>query len=80
MVVNFEDASFSTFRDFPKRSFCHSEVSDGSSGINVIFSRLEAVDDDISGTDVDTFCCYACVNLWVASLFSFRENRNQPFM
>ena len=45
-VVNFEGASFSTFRDFTKRSF----FSRGSD-MNAICSRPEVADDAISGTD-----------------------------
>ena len=70
----------STFRDFPKRKLCHGEVGDGSGGMNAICIRSEVADDVISGIDVDTFRCYACVNLWVASFSSFLENLNQPFM
>ena len=66
-MVRFEGANFSTFRDFPKRSFCDSKVGDGSDGTNVTCSRWEvAADDVISGNDVDTFRYYACVNLRVA--------------
>ena len=49
MAVDFEDASFSTLQDFPKRSFCHSEVCDGSGGMNTICSRPEVADDVVSG-------------------------------
>ena len=81
MILNFEDASFSTFQDFRKRSFCHGPVDDGrGGGMETISSRLEVADDVISSTVVDTFKCYACVNLWVASFSSFRENLNQPFL
>ena len=61
-VVNFEVASFGTFLDFPKWSFCDGEVSDGSGGINAICSRPEVADDIISGKDVNTFRCYVRVN------------------
>ena len=54
VVVNFEVASSSSFRDFPKRSFCDSDVSDCSSGMNAICGRPE-VADDISSEDIDTF-------------------------
>ena len=54
-VVNFECGSFSTFRDFPKRSFCDAEVGDGSGGMNAICIRWEVADHVISGNDVDTF-------------------------
>ena len=50
---NFGEASFSTFRDFPERSFCDGEVSDGSGSINAICSRPEVADDVVSGTDVN---------------------------
>ena len=40
VAVNFEDASFTTFRDFPKPSFCDSEVGDGSGGMNAICMHL----------------------------------------
>ena len=53
-MVNLEGASFSTFRNFPKRSFCDGDVVDGSCGINAICSRPEVVYDVISGRDVDT--------------------------
>ena len=59
VVVNFEDASISTFRAFSTRSSCHCEVGDGSSGMNAICSRSEVADDVISSADVDTFWCYA---------------------
>ena len=54
-TVNFEVASFSSFRYFSKRSFCDSDVGDGSSGMNVIYSRSEVADDVISREVVDTF-------------------------
>ena len=47
-VVNFESASFRTFRDFPERLFCDGEVSDDSGGVNAICGRPE-IDDVISG-------------------------------
>ena len=78
--MHFEDAGYSTFTDFPKRSFCHGEVGDGSVGMNAICSQPEVGDDVIYSRDVDTFRCYACVNLWAASFGRFRENLNQPFM
>ena len=46
-------------------------IDDGSGGMNAIHSRPEVVDDVISGTDVDTSRCYACVNLLAASFSSF---------
>ena len=58
-LVNFEGASFSTFQDFPKRSFCHGEVSDSIGSTNTICNRMAVDDDAISGTDVDTFQYYA---------------------
>ena len=63
VALNVEDASFSTFRDFPKRWFCHGEVDNGRGGMNTICSRSEVADNVISGTIVGTFRCYACVNL-----------------
>ena len=53
VLVNFKGASFSTFRDFPKRSFCDGEIGDGS--MNVICSRPEEAYDVIAGKDVDKF-------------------------
>ena len=44
-VVNFEGASFSSFRDFLKRSFCDGEVGDGTDGMKAICSRPEVADD-----------------------------------
>ena len=69
-----------SFRDFTKISFCHGEVGVSSGGMNAICSRPEVADDIIPGRDVDTFRCYACVNLYTASFGSFREKLNQPFM
>ena len=71
MGINFEDASFSTFRDFPKTSFCQGEVGEGISGMDAMCSRSEVADDVISGTDVDTFRYYAFGNF-----SSFRANHN----
>ena len=60
MAVYFEDAGFSTFRDFPKRSsFYHGEIGDGSNRVNAICCRPEISDDVVYGTDVDTFRFYA---------------------
>ena len=57
MAAHFEDArlyiSFSTFRDFPKRSSSHGEVGDSSGGMNVICSRPEVADGVITGRDVN---------------------------
>ena len=50
--VHCEGAIFSTFWDFPTRSFCG---GDGSGCMDEICSRPEVADDGISGTDVDTF-------------------------
>ena len=50
-MINFEGASFSTFRDIPKRSFCDSEIGDGSGGINAICSRPGVAGDIISDND-----------------------------
>ena len=55
IAVNFEVASSSGFRDFPKRLFCDGEVGDGGCGINAICSRPELAGDVISGEDADTF-------------------------
>ena len=54
-VINVEGASFSTFLNIPKRSFCDVEVGDGSGGMNATCSRPEVADDVISGIYVDTF-------------------------
>ena len=56
------------------------EFGDGSDDMSVIRSRPEIADVVNSGEDAETFREYICVNLWAASLNSFRENRNQPFM
>ena len=55
MEVNFKGARFSTFREFPKRSFCDGETGDGSGGMNAICSRPQVDDEVISSRDVDTF-------------------------
>ena len=55
IALNFEVASSSSFRDFPKRLFCDGEVSDGIGGVNAIFSRPEVADDVISVEDPETF-------------------------
>ena len=78
-AVNFEDATVLS-NIFQKCSFCDSEVGDDSGGMNAICSRPEVADKVVSGTDVDTFRYYACVDLRVAIFRSFRENLNQPFM
>ena len=65
---------------FEKKSFPDAKVGGGAGGTNTICSRPEVADDVISGTDVDTFRFYACVNLWVYSFSGFRKNLNQPFM
>ena len=72
-MVNFEGASFSTFRDIPKRSFCDGEVGDDSGGMSAICSQPEVADDVISSIDVDTFLYYASVNLRVAKFSSFEK-------
>ena len=77
-MVNFEIEK--SFRDIPKRSFCNSEIVDGSGGMNAICSRLKVADGVISGRDVDTFRFDAYVNLWIASFSDFREYLIQPFM
>ena len=51
---------------FPRRQFCDVEVGDGCVAMNGIFSRQEVADDVISIEDVETFGCYAGVQLWVA--------------
>ena len=56
MLVNFENASFRTFRDFPKISFCRGEAGDGSGGMDTICSRPEVADDVISGTPSSVYC------------------------
>ena len=58
MVVNFEDANFSTFRDFPKRSFCHTEIGDGSGGMKAICSRPEEDCDVIFSRNAKTVVVY----------------------
>ena len=80
LVVDFEGATFSSFRDFPKTSLCDGEVCDGSGGMNAICSRPEVADVVISGKDVDAFWYYPCVNVWVTIFSGFRENLNQQFM
>ena len=79
-MLNFEIASFSSFRDFPKRSFWDGEVGEGSGGMKTIFSRPEAAGHVISGEDVDTFHCNACVNLCIVKFSSFQENLYQLFV
>ena len=64
VVTNFEVASFSSFLDFSKRSFCDGEV-------NAIWSRPGVDDDVISGVDVDTFQCCTCKKLWIIICSSF---------
>ena len=76
-MVSFEVASFSSFRDFPIRSFCDGEVGDF---MNAICSRPEVADDAVSCEDVDTIRCNVNINVWVAIFSSFRENRNQSFL
>ena len=56
-MVNFEVASSSSFRDYPRRLFYDSEVGDDSSGMSVICRRLEVADNMVSSENVDTFCC-----------------------
>ena len=63
IVVNFEVATSSSFRDFAKRLFCDVEIGDRNSGMNAICSRTEVADDVISMKDVDIFQYQACVNL-----------------
>ena len=58
IVVNSEVASYSSYRDFPKRLFCDGEVCDGNGGVNTICSP-QVVEDVLSGIDVDTFQFYA---------------------
>ena len=65
---------------FARKQFCDGEVGDKTSSMNAIRSPPEAADNVISGKDVETFRCYACVNLWVANFSNFRENLNQSFM
>ena len=79
MSLNFEGASLSTFRNFPKR-FCHGEVDDGRGGMNEICSRPKVPDDAISGAVADTVRCYPCLNWSVASCSNFQENLNQTLM
>ena len=49
---------------FQKMIFC-GEVGDGSGGMNAICIQPKVGDNVISGTDVDTFQCYAFVNFGV---------------
>ena len=56
IVVNFEVASSSSFRDFPERLFCDAEAYSGSGGLNAICSRLEVADDVISNRDLPGIC------------------------
>ena len=79
-MVYFEVASSSSFRDFPKRLFCDGEVGDGSDGMNTICSRPQVAGDVISGEEAETFQEYVCINLYISSFSSLRENQNQPFM
>ena len=65
---------------FQKRSFCHSEVGDGSSGMDAICNHSEVADGVIASTDEDTFRVVRLCELWFAAFSSFRENRNQSFM
>ena len=53
-MVNFEVASSSIFRDFPKRLFCDDEVDNDSSGMDAICSLPEEGGDVISGEDIET--------------------------
>ena len=55
IVVNFEVASSSSIRDFPKLLFCDREVGSGNSGMKVICSSPEVADDVISGENAETF-------------------------
>ena len=52
-LINCEVASSSSYPDFPKRSFCDSEVNDDSGGVNTIGSRPKVADDVIAGKDAD---------------------------
>ena len=54
-----EIASFSSFREFPKRLFCDGEVGEESGGVNAIWCRPEVVDDVISCEDADIFQAYS---------------------
>ena len=65
IVIHFEVASSSSFRDFPKRLFCDGEVGDGRGGVNKIHSRPEVADDVISCEDAETDREYVCINLCV---------------
>ena len=63
MTLNFEVASSSSFRNFPKRSLFYVEAGGSSDIVNAICSRPEVVDDVISGEDVEASQDYICVNL-----------------
>ena len=78
-MVNFEIASSSSLQDFPKRSFCDSEIGDSSGGMNAIYSQPKVADDVISMQVETTLWFDGFPNMWVASFSSFRENRNPPF-
>ena len=65
-----EIASSISLRENKTLSFCDGELGD-IGGVNAIFSRLEVVDDVISGWGVETFQDYLCVNLRVAASIAF---------
>ena len=62
-MVIFEDASCSIFSNNREKIFPDVEVGGGAGGINVIFSRLQVVDDVISGCNEETLRSYHAGNL-----------------
>ena len=79
MMVYFEVAHCSIYRDNREKIFPNAEFGGGTSGINAICCRPEVV-NVIFGYAVETFRDYHTANLQVASFISFPENLNQPHM
>ena len=48
--------------------------------VYAIYCRPEVAGDVISGENVKTVESYAVLNFEIASIRSFRENHNQPFV
>ena len=63
VMVTYEVASCSNFRDNREKISPNAEVSGGVGGINVICSRPRVADDVISSYNVDTFRDYQAANL-----------------
>ena len=55
VVINFEVACSSSFRDNREEIFPNTEVGGGAGGINAICSRPEVTDDVIVGYGLETF-------------------------